>query len=118
MTDKEIIEVIQAHSEGKQIQFRNKLFIPVWTDCVDNEPSWDFCTRDYRVKPEKKTRPYKGREECWADMQKHEPFSWVKAKDTDNYVNLTIISSTGDFEHLFRTFTYIDGSPFGIVEEE
>lgn len=117
MTDKEIIAVVQAHSEGKQIQFLDNHFKD-WLDCNDNGPAWDFSSYDYRVKPEKKIRPYKDRDECWNDMQKHKPFGWIKSKDTGNYVNPTIISSAGDFEHLFRTFTYVDGSPFGVVEEE
>lgn len=117
MTDKEIIEVVKAHSEGKQIQYCNHNDV-CWEDCLHNNPIWHFGIYDYRVKPESKVRPYHSKVECFNEMLKHEPFGWVKTKGTDNYVNLTIISSTGDFEHLFRTFTYVDGSPFGIVEEE
>lgn len=46
MTDDEIIAVVQAHRDGKQIEFRfcgggN------WHDAPD--PEWNFSHRDYRV---------------------------------------------------------------------
>lgn len=54
MTDSEIIEVVKAHMEGKQIQRKCNLIFPyrssVWEDT--DEPMWDFSTSIYRVKPE------------------------------------------------------------------
>lgn len=116
MTDKEIIAVIQAHIEGKQIQFRYENSLE-WLDCTDNKPSWDFSSYDYRVKPESKTRPYKDRKECWNDMLKHQPFGWVKSK-AGNYTHIDIVNDGSNFSEIHLTHTYVDGSPFGIVEEE
>jgi len=117
MTDKEIIEVVQAHSEGEQIQFRD-FNIPTWTDCIDNEPVWNFGATEYRVKPESKIHPYKDRDECWNDMQNHQPFGWIKHKHHGNYFCLVAMESCTHFEDLFKKYIYVDGSPFGIVEEE
>lgn len=54
MNDDEIIAVVQAHKEGKQIQRKCNLIFPyrssVWEDM--HEPMWDFTTSIYRVKPE------------------------------------------------------------------
>lgn len=47
MTHDEMIAVIQAHKEGKQIQSRRGDW---WIDIF--EPSWDFSKYDYRIKPE------------------------------------------------------------------
>lgn len=116
MTDKEIIEVVQAHSEGKQIQFLDN-HLKDWLDCSINEPCWDFSSYDYRVKPEGKIRPYKDRDECWADMQKHKPFGWIKHKHHGNYYCLVAMESCTGFEDLFKKYIYADGSSFGIVED-
>jgi len=51
MTDDEIITIVTAHKEGKQIQLRCSN-IPEWTDVVRNEPSWNFEMIEYRVAPE------------------------------------------------------------------
>ena len=41
---------------------------------------------DYRIKPEPKYRPFKDAEECWNEMQKHQPFGWIKSKN-DSTIN-------------------------------
>jgi hypothetical protein len=51
MTDDEIVAVVQAHKEGKQIQLRCSN-IPEWTNVVRNEPRWNFEFIEYRVAPE------------------------------------------------------------------
>lgn len=51
MTDQEIIEVVTAHSQGKQIQY-SSLTGTYWVDCDDSRgPAWNFLSRRYRVKP-------------------------------------------------------------------
>lgn len=49
MTHDEMIDVIRAHREGKQIQFSSPG--NGWRNCLD-DPSWNFQTNCYRVKPE------------------------------------------------------------------
>ena len=61
MTDDEIIAVVQAHKEGKKIQISVK-GSGDWC-FFDGDPSWNFCTCDYRVAPE----PRKPRE-WWAEL--------------------------------------------------
>lgn len=117
MTDKEIIAIVQAHIEGKQIQYYDNVRYE-WLDCEDNNPCWNFYSTDYRVKSEEKIHPYKDREECWNDMQNHQPFGWVKHKHHGNYFCLVAMESCTSFEDLFKKYIYVDGSPFGIVEEE
>jgi hypothetical protein len=55
MTHDEMIAVIQAHKEGKKIQFK---FCDTWVDCEENKPSWCFKTCSYRVKPSPKVIPW------------------------------------------------------------
>lgn len=117
MTDKEIIEVVQAHSEGKLIQYWSKS-LKKWLDCKDGGPIWDFSSFDYRVKSESKVRPYKDIYECWMDMRKHEPFGWLFGTKDHRYYQIINIDGNTNWEYWLDNYTYVDGSPFGIVEEE
>ena len=47
MNHDEMIAVIQAHKDGKGIQYRYRS--KVWT--VASTPSWSFSDTEYRVKP-------------------------------------------------------------------
>lgn len=61
--------IIKAFAEGKTIQFRERDI---------EEPSFDGCINEYRIKPELKYRPFKNQEECWEEMLKHQPFGWLR----------------------------------------
>lgn len=52
MTDDEIIAVVTAHKEGKQIQYRDSCRNTVWLDVLPSHIGFDFRNLDYRVKPE------------------------------------------------------------------
>jgi hypothetical protein len=51
----EMIMVIEAHSEGKLIEYK-KIASSEWLST--NHPSFDFCRQLYRVKPEPKYKTY------------------------------------------------------------
>ena len=60
MTPDQMIAVIQAHKEGKDIEVKREYEgSNFW--CLTTHPTWDFTTFDYRIKPE----PRKPRE-WWA----------------------------------------------------
>jgi hypothetical protein len=50
MTHDEMIAVIQADKDGKEIQYRMKHPSYTWYKC-EPVPMWNFCECDYRVKP-------------------------------------------------------------------
>lgn len=51
MTHDEMIAVIQAHKDGKQVQYRRlSMGEDDWLDLPD--PAWDFSCSNYRIKPE------------------------------------------------------------------
>ena len=78
---KELLPIITAFAEGKEIQF---FHCGVWSDLLS--PKFDKEAFLYRVKPEPKYRPFKSVEECWNEMQKHQPFGWLKSKTTIKYL--------------------------------
>jgi hypothetical protein len=123
---KEMLPIIQAHAEGKTIQSRYiKGDTSLWYDNEDPSFDDDF---EYRVKPESKYRPFKDAEECWQEMQNHQPFGFMKFKDTESgYYMLTSIArgvgvgindSLFSYDRVFDDYTFADGTPFGIKVEE
>ena len=107
---KELLPVITAFAEGKEIQFFHR---GAWNDVP--YPKFDEEHYLYRVKPEPKYRPFKSVEECWNEMQKHQPFGWLKSKTTLQ-LNTYEISEYSDWERRFNNYTFADGTPYGIKE--
>ena len=108
---KELLPIITAFAEGKEIQF---FHCGVWSDLLS--PKFDKEAFLYRVKPEPKYRPFKSVEECWNEMQKHQPFGWLKSK-TSLQLNTYEISEYSDWERRFNNYTFADGTPYGIKEK-
>ena len=125
---KELMPIIQAFAEGKTIQYYDSLIdIDDWEDCEN--PDFENLTYKFRIKPEPTYRSFKDAEECWQEMQKHQPFGWVKLKDTESgYYMLKGIASQVvigfnetpfSYKRVFEDYTFADELTFGIkVEEE
>lgn len=129
----ELLPIIQAFAEGKVIECRTKpstikgAYIPNdWTEMKEIE-FWK--NTEYRVKPEPKYRPFKNAEECWAEMQKHQPFGWIKCKEgyfnivyvDDYYVGLADKDDSSILlasKNSYQDNTFKDGTPFGMKVEE
>ena len=142
---RQLMDIMQAYVNGKTIQyykvdlsfkikhpgepnFNNK-----WVD-VDEEHLFRPDMYDYRVKPEPKYRPFKDADECWQEMQKHQPFGWIKDKEDGHYSMVTTVDAAAgegkkhigiSGNHLWtlaetmNNYTFADGEPFGInIEEE
>lgn len=108
---KELLPIIHAFAEGKTVQFKNSF--EDWIDCDNIMFNWP--PKDYRIKPEPKYRPFKDAEECWQEMQKHQPFGWVKTDE--GYEQIWHVNKGDDFNATLKTCTFADGTPFGIKEE-
>ena len=119
---KELLPIIQAFAEGKTIQVKgpdNR-----WYDYEGKSCKLKFDSRfqDYRIKPE--YRPFKDADECWQEMQKHQPFGWIKVKNSNCYKFLAIVQNIGiysvgrcAYETGFKNFTFVDDTPFGVKIE-
>lgn len=129
---KEFYHFLQAFAEGRVIECRTKpsavkgTYIPNdWTEMKEIE-FWNNI--EYRVKSEPKFRPFANEEECWLEMQKHQPFGWVKLKDTESgYYMLKGIASQVvigfnetpfSYKRVFEDYTFADGTTFGVKVEE
>ena len=122
---KEMLPVLQAFADGKTIESRCiKGDKSLWYD--DEDPSFDNDF-EYRIKPEPTYRPFKDAEECWKEMQKHQPFGWVNWNDVRyNIYAVSLISvclingncENMDFAYAYQKLTFADGTPFGVKEEK
>ena len=126
---KELLPIVKALAEGKAIQDKIE-GVTGWVDTDEINLEFEGQKILHRIKPEPKCRPFKNQEECWQEMLKHQPFGWLKTKKdgrycffaerfsfTDSYTafkNGTLsFSSTA-----FNDYTFADGTPFGMPEEE
>ena len=114
---KALLPIIQAFSEGRKIMVKDRRL-------SDEEYNWsevDDCSFnikqfEYRIKPKSTYRHFKNAEECWQEMQRHQPFGWVKY--ANKYISISAIDSNNNYEIDFDDYTFADGTPFGIKEEE
>ena len=126
---KELLPIMQAYAEGKTIQFLDG---GKWADVYET----DFYQSPgkYRIKPEPKYRPFKTQEECWNEMQKHQPVGWLKSKKNESFCCIGEVSWSDEFkivtiplstseslsrssDTVFDEYTFADGAPFGVMEE-
>ena len=118
---KEFYPILQAFAEGKDVESHAKdKWYKVIEICNGINP------QDYRIKPEPKYRPFKDAGECWDEMQKHQPFGWVKDRNGSKFVIENVDSrgfvevydeGTCNFNEVFENRTFADGTPFGVKEE-
>ena len=117
---------MQAMLEGKTIQRHLDDMGWVYTDKIFVGDGVSL----YRIKPEPKYRPFKTKEECWNEMQNHQPFGWLKSKKNGRLRCIGEVSWSDEFEtvhialstceslsrsanSMFDEYTFADGTPFG-----
>lgn len=111
---KQLLPVVQAWAEGRAIEARS-VVDDRWVE-VNYSVDFSRGARNYRVKPQPKYRPFKDADECWQEMQKHQPFGWLKDKLSGTYVNVGYVPIDNEVSG-FNSLTFADGQPFGILEE-
>lgn len=121
---KSVMNIIQAFADGKTIQAIDP-YDDEWVDQTKLNFEALF-EREYRIKPEPTYRPFKDAEECWNEMQKHEPFGFTKFKNAKSgYYMVTFIASgvivgmnntPFSYENMFDGYIFADGTPFGVKE--
>ena len=124
---KQLLPIIHAFAEGKAIESRCiKGDKSLWYD--DEDPSFDNDL-EYRIKQEPTYRPFSNEEECWKEMQKHQPFGWIKNGGYwYNIINTDVMSvkiidtrgaiATLYFSDLLAHYRFADGTLFGVKTEE
>ena len=131
---KDFYPILQAFAEGKVIECRTK---PSSLKGSDTPNGWTemkgfefWNNTQYRIKPAPKYRPFINAEECWQEMQKHQPFGWAKDKSWEIYDMITRVTDSGvlfsgsrleditTYSFSYDRMVFADGTLFGIKEEK
>ena len=130
---KEFYPFLQAFAEGRVIECRTK---PSFIEGSDVPNDWtemkeiEFWNNiEYRIKPEFTYRQFKDKEECWKEIQKHQPIGWIKRNGyyyniiAIGVISVTIIGTEGNiarlnYSDLLSRYSFVDGTPFGVKEDE
>ena len=128
---KEFYPILQAFAEGKVIEFKTKpgtISTSIPNEWTEMEEIRFWSNVEYRIKPEPKYRPFKDAEECWQEMLKHQPFGWIKGKEDEYHTFITVVDNNDEmslsgnggwsFIGIMNNYTFADGTPFGMKEEE
>ena len=123
---KSVMNIIQAFANGKTIQAIDP-YEDEWVDQAGLNFKALF-EGQYRIKPEHTYRQFKDAEECWQEMLKHQPFGWIKGKEDEYHTFITTVDNNNEmslsgnsgwsFIGIMNNYTFADGTPFGMKEEE
>lgn len=120
---KELLPIIQAFAEGKTVQIIDKN--GEWINCSCINFEFNSSPNSFRIKPEPKYRPFANADECWQEMQKHQPFGWLREKKRNVHTQIGFMYTEGiqgtsggssTYKAFFDCFNFADGTPFGIKE--
>ncbi len=122
---KELLPIIQAFAEGKTIQV--KASDGLWYDREGENCELNFNAdpQVYCIKPSPKYRSFANADECWQEMQKHQPFGWLREKKRNVHTQIGFMYTEGiqgtsggssTYKAFFDCFNFADGTPFGIKE--
>lgn len=126
----ELLPIIKAYAEGRIIESSSITDVSkAWRE-VTEFPVGMIKYFKFRINPEPKYRPFANAEKCWQEMQKHQPFGWVKdKKDVHHRVLITAVdddtcgmslngNAAWSLSGIMDLFTFVDGTPFGVKVEE
>lgn len=137
----------QWQCKGQQVLYTEKPFLFIWKDMnichcdnmeyfTNNKMFREIVANDILniVIDEPKYRPFRDANECFKEMQKHQPFGWVYADLLNEFngalMQITLINNKGyrfvtdrrdrSYSDAFEinSVYFADGTPFGIKEEE
>ena len=131
---KELLPIVKALAEGKKIQDKIE-GVTGWCDTDEINLEFEGKKILHRIKPTPKYRPFKTEEECWDEMLKHQPFGWLKTKTDGRHRFIGELYSLKELftevltvtpmhvsvpysSTVFDAYTFADGTPFGMIEEE
>ena len=128
---KSFLPILQAFADGMVIECRTKpgtIISGIPNEWAEIKEIGFWNGIEYRIKPEPKYRPFKDAEECWQEMLKHQPFGWIKGKEDEYHTFITTVDNNDEmslsgnsgwsFLGIMNNYTFADGTPFGMKEEE
>jgi len=116
------VTVMQDHIEGAAIEVNNVLLTGKDHWCPCKYPDWDWNDKNFRVKAERKIRPYTV-DECPLDTDVASKASgeiFTIAFKGLVYVIISNLNSRGEirYDELLTEYSYIGGCPCGVEVTE
>lgn len=122
---KDLIKIMQASLEGEAIECKIRESEDLPSNWFTHDVGyWNTDTYMYRIKPKPQYRPFRDKEECWAEMKNHQPFGWIKVnEDYKNIIELNKnnkVFVNNDYDSYYnlpdtyKNVTFADGTPFGV----
>lgn len=126
-----MINILQAYKNGRTIQVNYYKDNNKWEDTDDLSQLSISTVNFFRVKPN--YRPFRSNTECAIEITNHSfPGSLLESeyKNTEYSIiqfnnnqsdaswNILIYNKKMTFEEAFNTYIFVDGSPFGVINEE
>lgn len=126
-TIQEMVDIMQAYQEGKQIQIYDKIH----NQWIDDEPNWNWGLHEYRIKPKPEFVPFERTEEFLEAQREHgggliNILDDEVINDTDIYISINgnvykgkdtqigyNLYPIGDLKDLFKNYKLIDCTPCG-----
>ena len=118
------INILQAYSNGEEIEHRIKGSKDAWTSC--SNLTFDFNHIEYRVKSKPVYRPYISGNEAFVEIHERTPSGWLYNTETRLYEQVLCIGDNGiytrdndySYKQAFDTFIYPNDEKFGIKLDE
>lgn len=91
---KEFIEIMQAFTDGKEIEFKPDSFKGIWKQTT--APTWDFCEYKYRIKP---SEPEVFIYPIYKQSKRHGTIFKFTGLDSGEYMTKTSSFNIGDYNN-------------------
>lgn len=122
-----LMKIMKAFLNGETIESKSRKSENLPSNWfIHNMDYWNTEMYEYRIKPRPQYRPFNDIEECWQEMQKHQPLGWVKIHGI--YYNINEVDSIDKklyigtyyytLESAYADITFADGKPFGVKTTE
>lgn len=124
---KEMLPILQAWVDGKEIEKKLIGNNTIWKECdlnaVDED---DMYLYEFRIKSKPIYLPFNDDFECIEEMGKHFPNGYVLSVTEHQFYKIDSTYSKGicidnnsySFECAIKKIKFVDGEPFGKIKEE
>ena len=122
-----MLKIMKAFLNGETIESKSRKSENLPSNWfIHDMDYWNTEMYEYRIKSRPQYRPFNDIEECWQEMQKHQPLGWVKIHGI--YYNINEVDSIDKklyigtyyytLESAYNDITFADGKPFGVKTTE
>ena len=114
------ITVLQGYLNNEEIECKTKGTNDDWLPIKN--PTFDFASMEYRIKPKSFYRPYINGNEAFVEIHERTPSGWLYNTETRLYEQVLCIGDNGiytrdndySYKQALNTFVYPNDEKFGV----